>query len=245
MVPGQPGRERSAGLRAIRDELMRSASRRFLTMLMVLLFVQLAVPRNVTAQTELSAADRDLLIRARQAGLSPRRARQGRRHDADGRPRAARRAGARPGPAARRDPARPAALARGDARRADGSRLRAGLRQPPARGAARLLLDDSWSGHGEVPVLGPGDLTYREVAEIMSDVLGRPVRFEQLSAEALKASLRQRGWSEAMAQAMVDMAVAKNAGLDNAEPRTPEATTPTTLRQWCEEVPRPAVASAG
>ncbi|WP_209436804.1 hypothetical protein [Amycolatopsis methanolica] len=94
-------------------------------------------------------------------------------------------------------------------------------------------------------MLGPGDLTYREVAEIMSDVLGRPVRFEQLSAEALKASLRQRGWSEAMAQAMVDMAVAKNAGLDNAEPRTPEATTPTTLRQWCEEVPRPAVASAG
>ncbi|MFD4197965.1 MULTISPECIES: NmrA family NAD(P)-binding protein [Amycolatopsis] len=114
-----------------------------------------------------------------------------------------------------------------------------------ADAAARLLLDDSWSGHGEVPVLGPEDLTYLEVAEIMSDVLGRPVRFEQLSAEALKASLRQRGWSEAMAQAMIDMAAAKNAGLDNAEPRTPEATTPTTFRQWCEEVLRPAVASAG
>ncbi|GAA3817964.1 DUF4142 domain-containing protein [Amycolatopsis tucumanensis] len=48
---------------------MRSASRRFLTLLLVVLFVQLAVPRNVTAQTELSAADRDLLIRVRQAGL--------------------------------------------------------------------------------------------------------------------------------------------------------------------------------
>ena len=31
------------------------------------------------------------------------------------------------------------------------------------------------------------------------------------------------------------MMVAKDQGLDNAEPRTPESTTPTTFRQWCEE----------
>jgi hypothetical protein len=47
--------------------------------------------------------------------------------------------------------------------------------------------------------------------------------------------------SEAMARAMVDMALAKNQGLDNAEPRTPQATTPTSFRQWCEEVLKPAV----
>jgi hypothetical protein len=47
--------------------------------------------------------------------------------------------------------------------------------------------------------------------------------------------------SEAMAQGMADMATAKNNGLDNAEPRTPESTTPTTFRQWCEEVLKPAV----
>ena len=34
---------------------------------------------------------------------------------------------------------------------------------------------------------------------------------------------------------MVDMMVAKNEGLDNAEPRTPESTTPTSFRQWCED----------
>ena len=38
-----------------------------------------------------------------------------------------------------------------------------------------------------------------------------------------------------------DMAAAKNNGLDNAEPRTPENTTPTSFRQWCEEVLKPAV----
>jgi len=44
-----------------------------------------------------------------------------------------------------------------------------------------------------------------------------------------------------MAQAMLDMLDAKNKGLDNAEPRTPQSTTPTSFRQWCEEVLKPAV----
>jgi hypothetical protein len=44
-----------------------------------------------------------------------------------------------------------------------------------------------------------------------------------------------------MAQGTVDMMVAKNQGLDNTEPRTPPSTTPTSFRQWCEEVLKPAV----
>jgi hypothetical protein len=44
-----------------------------------------------------------------------------------------------------------------------------------------------------------------------------------------------------MAKGMVEMMVAKNEGLDNMEPRTAESTTPTSFRQWCEEVLRPAV----
>jgi uncharacterized protein YbjT (DUF2867 family) len=38
--------------------------------------------------------------------------------------------------------------------------------------AARLLLDDSWSGQGGVPVLGPEDLSFNDMAQIMSEVLG-------------------------------------------------------------------------
>jgi len=107
--------------------------------------------------------------------------------------------------------------------------------------AARLLLDDSWSGRASVPVLGPEDLSFRDMAGIMSEVLGRPVRFQRISAEAFKARMLERGVSEAMAQGQLDMALAKDAGLDNAEPRTPESTTPTSFRTWCEEVLRPAV----
>ena len=32
-------------------------------------------------------------------------------------------------------------------------------------------------------------------------------------------------------------------GLDNAEPRPPQSTTPTSFWQWCEEVLKPAVLS--
>jgi hypothetical protein len=44
-----------------------------------------------------------------------------------------------------------------------------------------------------------------------------------------------------MAQGMTDMAWAKNEGLDNAVARTPGNSTPTSFRQWCEEVLKPAV----
>ena len=46
-----------------------------------------------------------------------------------------------------------------------------------------------------------------------------------------------------VAQGYTDMAWAKNEGLDNGVQRIPENSTPTSFRQWCEEVLKPAVAS--
>ncbi|GAA0490186.1 NAD(P)H-binding protein [Paractinoplanes deccanensis] len=105
--------------------------------------------------------------------------------------------------------------------------------------ATRFLLDTGWTGAEEVPVLGPEDLTWDETAAVIADVLGRPVRYEQTPAGAFKDSMIANGYSEAMAQAMLDMALAKNAGLDNGVPRTPANTTPTTLRQWTLDVLAP------
>jgi uncharacterized protein YbjT (DUF2867 family) len=107
--------------------------------------------------------------------------------------------------------------------------------------AARLLLDHTWSGVESRPVLGPEDLSYNDMAQIMSEVLGRPVRFQQIAGSALKATLTGFGMSDAMAQGMVDMMAAYDQGLATAEPRTPESTTPTSFRQWCEEVLGPAI----
>jgi uncharacterized protein YbjT (DUF2867 family) len=110
-----------------------------------------------------------------------------------------------------------------------------------AAAATQLLLDTTWSGNGSVPVLGPEDLSFNDMARTMAEVLGKPVRFQQIPGDAFKARLVGFGMSDAMAQGMLDMMLAKNAGLDNAQPRTPEATSPTSFRRWCEDVLKPAV----
>jgi hypothetical protein len=74
----------------------------------------------------------------------------------------------------------------------------------------------------------------------------RPSRARESSssrspARTFKARLTGFGMSDAMAQGMLDMMLAKDNGLDNAEPRTPRSTTPTGFRQWCAEVLKPAV----
>jgi uncharacterized protein YbjT (DUF2867 family) len=107
--------------------------------------------------------------------------------------------------------------------------------------AAKWLLDQIWGGVGSVPVLGPEDLSYNDMASILSEVLGKPVRFQQIPGDAFKTRLLQRGMSEAMAQANLDLWVAYGQGLDTAEPRTPQSTTPTSFRQWSEEVLKPRV----
>jgi uncharacterized protein YbjT (DUF2867 family) len=107
--------------------------------------------------------------------------------------------------------------------------------------AAGLLLDHSWGDQDTVAVLGPEDLSHNEMAEIMSDVLGTPVSYQQVPIDAFSQQLADLGMSDAMMDGMVEMMVAKDQGLDNAEPRTPAPTTPTSFRQWCQEVLRPAV----
>jgi uncharacterized protein YbjT (DUF2867 family) len=110
-----------------------------------------------------------------------------------------------------------------------------------AASAAHLLLDGSWSGNGHVAVLGPEDLSFNDIAAIMSHVLGRSVRCQRVDYDAYKQQFVYRGMSDAMAQGMTDMARAKSEGLDEAEPRTAENTTPTSFREWCKEVLKPAI----
>ena len=86
--------------------------------------------------------------------------------------------------------------------------------------AAKMLIDRSWSGNCDFPVLGPEDLSFNEMAQIMWGVLGKQVRFEEMSVEALKTGLLRRGRSEAMTQAMVDMMVAISEGIYSNEVRT-------------------------
>lgn len=108
--------------------------------------------------------------------------------------------------------------------------------------AAEFLLDSTWNGQVDVPVLGPEDISPTEMAAILSDVLGRPVRFEQMPMEAYKSRMVSRGMSEAFAQGLVDMMTAKNEGVDNTASRAIAADVSTTFRQWSETVMKSVIA---
>ncbi|MFI1164576.1 hypothetical protein ACH4UM_13340 [Streptomyces sp. NPDC020801] len=80
------------------------------------------------------------------------------------------------------------------------------------------------------------------MAQVISEVLRRPVRVRRTGVADYRASLLERGASEGWAQGLADMAQAlEDQGFYGADaPSTPE-TAPTGLRQWCEEVLKPAV----
>jgi hypothetical protein len=80
------------------------------------------------------------------------------------------------------------------------------------------------------------------MAAVMSEVLGTPVRYERLALEDHAAQLAGYGMGEAFVQGMVDMKRAKDeGGLDAGVPRTADTANPTTFREWCEDVLKPAV----
>jgi len=108
--------------------------------------------------------------------------------------------------------------------------------------AARLLLDGSWTGQDDVPLVGPDDLSPEGMAWVVSEVLDRPVRVQRISSADYRATALRFGASEAWAQGLADMVQAQSdqGFYGAAEPSTPES-APTGFRQWCEDVLRPAV----
>ncbi|WP_144156143.1 NAD(P)H-binding protein [Paraburkholderia sp. BCC1885] len=110
-----------------------------------------------------------------------------------------------------------------------------------AAAAAGLLIDRSWAGERDVPVLGPEELSYRDLAAIVSEVLGRKVCYAHQSYEAYKEAAIARGLTDAFAQGFVDMLRAKEEGMDNVASRDTAIIGPTSFRQWVEHELKPAI----
>lgn len=126
---------------------------------------------------------------------------------------------------------------------ADRKAPRPATRDPRHRRSGRraLLVGRAWTGAGSVPVFGPQDLSQHDMARTMSEVLGTPVRYKRQSLDDLGATLAGYGIGDAFVQGTVDMMRAENEDLDDGVQRTPETASPTTFRQWCEEVLKPAL----
>ncbi|MER5887505.1 NAD(P)H-binding protein [Streptomyces sp. NPDC001941] len=112
--------------------------------------------------------------------------------------------------------------------------------------AAGLLLDRSWTGVDSVPVLGPQDLSPDDLARIMSEELGRPVRYRRQPLDELRSTMLGFGLDAAFVEAMVDMKRAKDESLDTGATRPPHTgpTPATTFARWCAETLKPAVLGA-
>jgi uncharacterized protein YbjT (DUF2867 family) len=111
--------------------------------------------------------------------------------------------------------------------------------------AARYLLDPTWAGHWTLNLMGPENITLREVAVRLSNALGHPIRYERLALEAVHDQLRHAGLTDTVQQELLDLFVAL--GDPNgayATPRTPEAYTSTRLEEFAQTKLAPLLADA-
>jgi uncharacterized protein YbjT (DUF2867 family) len=108
--------------------------------------------------------------------------------------------------------------------------------------AARLLLETNWSGHQTRGLHGPADVTFADATKILSDAIGKPVNYVQITPDQAYQAFLGIGASPGFAKALVEMYQALSRPNAIAESRTPETTTTTTLREWSDNVFRPLFA---
>ncbi|MER6218143.1 NmrA family NAD(P)-binding protein [Streptomyces sp. NPDC001674] len=103
--------------------------------------------------------------------------------------------------------------------------------------AARLL-NDGWRGRVVQAVHGPEDLTFEQVARILTEALGRSVRLEPVGDDAVRKALRTAGLPPSAVEGIVGM-TAGSRDLVPEQPRDALTTTPTRLAGWAHAELRP------
>lgn len=100
--------------------------------------------------------------------------------------------------------------------------------------AAGRLADRDFEGHTVETVLGPEDVTMREVTLALGAALGIPdLPYVEFPPEGVVAALQGAGMSEEFASLLVEMQLAVNDGRMTEEAhRTPETTTPTRVEEF-------------
>ena len=102
--------------------------------------------------------------------------------------------------------------------------------------AAKILTDGSHAGQA-LQLSGPAPISFREQAEVLADVLGRPLRVEELTPEQAAARMTALGWPPE-----VPPEVLRAVERTTREPsvvtdvvREVTGTAPRTFRQWAED----------
>jgi uncharacterized protein YbjT (DUF2867 family) len=109
--------------------------------------------------------------------------------------------------------------------------------------AAVRLLSTAWSGRHVQAVHGPEDLTLIRVAQILTEALGRPIRAETISDDALRQSLRSAGFGAKQVEGMAGMSAVMRPDFVPEDQRSIVTTTPTTLAAWAHAHLRPLLSA--
>ena len=84
-------------------------------------------------------------------------------------------------------------------------------------------------------VHGPEDLTWAQVAAILTEEVGHEVRVERITDEQMRQQYLRAGMLPAMAEAMLGMSTGLRDGFEPEQERSMATTTPTRLRTWISE----------
>lgn len=107
-----------------------------------------------------------------------------------------------------------------------------------ADAAARLLLEESFTGHAVRYLLGPRDLTMSEATRILGETIGNPgLGYVQFPEEEARKAMAGMGMSGSAIEAMLEMQRGFNAGkIRPTRERSAENTTPTPLEEFAKTV---------
>ena len=111
--------------------------------------------------------------------------------------------------------------------------------------AVQYLTDRSWRDQGHVALHGPANVSFDEMAAVLSEVLEKPIRYVQVPDEAVVDNMKRAGLSEGFALTYARLLTKEGIEAYAIEPRTPETTTPTTLREWAAAALVPAFKKFG
>ncbi len=104
----------------------------------------------------------------------------------------------------------------------------------------RLLASD-WMGRQVQAVHGPADLTWTEVAAVLSTATGLLIQARKITHEEQRAALRDAGMSAVAVEGIVGMSMGLGRGFTPEQPRSGLTTTPSTLAGWAITYLRPAL----
>jgi uncharacterized protein YbjT (DUF2867 family) len=97
-----------------------------------------------------------------------------------------------------------------------------------------------FSGKSAVHVIGPQPVSQTEVAETLSKVIGKPVRYAQVSLDDVEKNLRQGGLSPSVVSVFMEMNRGAGQGLVAPEEGLPVEHATTTFETFAQRVIAPA-----